>query len=67
VTGFFTLKGFRPSQIQTKLSDVYHEQVFQLWAVERWHLHFVDKTRDLDDSPGVGSGDISLAIRRISR
>jgi hypothetical protein len=28
---------------------VYYEQAFQLLAVEKWHLHFPDRTRDLED------------------
>jgi hypothetical protein len=31
----FSLKGPRPSQIQAELSDVYHEQAFQLAAAEK--------------------------------
>jgi hypothetical protein len=37
---FFILKGLRIQQIQTELSDVYHEQVFQLPVVKKWHLPF---------------------------
>jgi hypothetical protein len=49
VTRFFDLKGLRPQQIQTELSDTYHEQAFELLAVEKWHFRFADRTRDLED------------------
>jgi hypothetical protein len=52
--GFLTLKGLRPQQIQIELSEVYHGQVFQLPAVEKWHLPFPDKIRDLEDEPRPG-------------
>jgi hypothetical protein len=48
---FLSLKGFQPQQIQTELSDAYHEQLFQLPAVEWWHLRLVDRTRDLENEP----------------
>jgi hypothetical protein len=32
-----TLKRLRPQPIQFNLSDMYHEQAFQLPAVEKWH------------------------------
>jgi hypothetical protein len=34
VVRFFALKGLRPQQIQIELSDVDHEQTFQLPAME---------------------------------
>jgi hypothetical protein len=46
---FFILKGFRPQQIQTELSDVYYEKAFQLSRVEKWYFRFGDRTRGLED------------------
>jgi hypothetical protein len=51
VIRFLTLKGLRPRQIQTEVSDLYHEQAFRLPAAEKWHICFADKTRDLKDDP----------------
>jgi hypothetical protein len=51
---FFTLKGLRPQQIQTEVSDMYHAQAFQLLAVEKWPLRFTDRTRDLENEPRHG-------------
>jgi hypothetical protein len=54
VIRFFTLTGFRPQQIQTEFSDVYHGQTFQLRALEKWHKHFADRRRDLKMNRGRG-------------
>jgi hypothetical protein len=48
---FLTLKGFRPQQIQTELSHLYHEQELHLASVEKWHLRFTGGTTDLQDEP----------------
>jgi hypothetical protein len=36
-------------QIQTELSDVYHEQAFKLPAAEKWHIRLADRIRALED------------------
>jgi hypothetical protein len=52
--GFFALRGLRPEQIQSGLSEVYDEQAFQLAVVEKWHLRFAEKVSGLEDEPMSG-------------
>jgi hypothetical protein len=47
--GFAILKGLRPGQIQTELSDMYQRQTFQLLALKKWHFRAAGRTRDLED------------------
>lgn len=41
-------------QIQTELVNAYREQVFPLPAVDKWHLCFADRTRELEDDARSG-------------
>jgi hypothetical protein len=50
----FTLKGFQPQQIQSKLSDDYQEHAFQLPVVEKRRLCFADRARGPEDGPKSG-------------
>jgi hypothetical protein len=52
--GFCPVTGLRPQQIQTELSDLFHEHTFQMQAVEKWRLRVADRTRDLEDEPRSG-------------
>jgi hypothetical protein len=49
-----SFKGLQLQQIQTELSNLYLEQAFQPPAVEKCHLRFADKTRNLT---GLASGN----------
>jgi hypothetical protein len=54
VIPFFILKGLRPQQIQTELSDMYHGEAFLSPAVETWPLRFADRRRNLEDESRSG-------------
>jgi hypothetical protein len=54
VLSFFPLRGLWPRAVQTELSDVHHDQSFQLLAVEKCYLQFAGRTLGLEDGSKSG-------------